>query len=257
MTKRTIGRCALCLRDEKELQRSHAIPNAIFRPILSSNNGSGVSISLDPNLINRLSGDSWKEPQLCRCCESTINKEYEQKAIEVIRRENNRARYCQDGLSISGIDFGAFRSFFVSIFWRASVWKHSAFSGFQLPTDLSERIRNNLSAGRAIPSSEVGVRLWTLKDEHFGHQDDEPFQQIIMSPFFSDKSASEMLCVFGGFFVSAVIGGFGFKNSREQGVLRDGARAVIAPWKNPASVPKLLELGMLCTNAVSAGDSCG
>lgn len=231
--KRPIGQCSLCLKEGKELQSSHAIPNAIFKPILAMNNGAGIAIHQDMKVATHYSGDSWKEHRLCRDCEYKLNNAYENKAIRLIRREKGLAHYCEDGLSISRTDLGRLRSFFVSVFWRASVWSHEAFKHFHLPHSISEDIRKQLLTGGVVSSQLIGVRLLTLRDATFGYPEAEPFQQMICNPFHrKTPSGMILVCCFGGFLIEAKLGGYRGKERENSGVLNNDVRPMIAPWCN-------------------------
>lgn len=119
--------CALCLK-HSNLQRSHAIPDSIFRKITKSNNGQAIIIKDDEDTPLHLSSDSWWSYQLCIACEQHINASYEQYSISVLRAHKGVFKKCSAGVTFTEIDTKKLQLFFLSILWRAASSDSYAYS---------------------------------------------------------------------------------------------------------------------------------
>lgn len=80
--------CRLCDED-KPLCFSHAIPDAIFRPILQSSNGSSIGLPKGGGKIH-LTQDTGKAELFCKECESWFNKSFDGPLVNALRKLDTR-----------------------------------------------------------------------------------------------------------------------------------------------------------------------
>ena len=121
-----IGLCKLC-RNQWELCKSHAIPDAHFKQIIRRSAGKAVSITDDECTPNQYTHDGWQTYMLCKDCENLFNKTYDEYGINLLRDLKNDATYGSDGLTFKNIDRKKLRMFLLSILWRISESNHSMY----------------------------------------------------------------------------------------------------------------------------------
>lgn len=110
--------CRSCGEDTK-LCWSHAIPDAIFRPILRANNGSAIGLPKGDGKIH-LTQDTGKAELFCNDCETAFNLKFDAPFINVLRELDTKI--CNESFSARvNFDHGHFARCIASIFWRASV----------------------------------------------------------------------------------------------------------------------------------------
>ncbi len=159
-----INACALCLKDSN-LQRSHAIPDSIFRRITKNNNGQAIIIKDDENTPLHLSSDSWWNYQLCFACEQHINANYEQYSISVLRAHKGVFKKCSAGVTFTKIDTEKLQLFFLSILWRAASSDSYAYSKVHLPAKYIEMLRTHLINKKTVPLNKITIRISRLTDK--------------------------------------------------------------------------------------------
>lgn len=125
--------CKLC-DSASQLQKSHAIPNSIFRRLFKANSGKAILLKTGAGDI-QYTNDSLATPQLCSKCERLINEKYEKYSIDILRGGRNSAIETSNGIIFSGIDANKLRMFFIAIFWRAANSTHAKYSGAVMPME--------------------------------------------------------------------------------------------------------------------------
>jgi len=152
--------CALCRKD-KELVRSHIIPEFIYEPLYDEKHRFHV-LSTHPIRPRPFAQKGIREKLLCRTCEQHLSK-YETYArkvlfggVEITGNETT------DGIVLEGINYDNFKLFQLSILWRASTSKDRMFCNVDLGPH-EETIRNMIKSGNPGAPYEyacimVGIR---------------------------------------------------------------------------------------------------
>lgn len=144
------GLCRLCVR-ERRLCDSHIIPEFLYRPAYDTD-GRMHSIRDFGKKSGFLQIGAF-EPLLCSECEAFLNDTYEQPFLHFWLGDGAAARAEKSRNAIvSGIDYGPFKLFHLSILWRASVSQSRMFSQVSVGREHEERIRTMLVDQK--PSSE-------------------------------------------------------------------------------------------------------
>jgi hypothetical protein len=154
-----VATCKLCL-NEKELKKSHIIPNSIFKKIFKNNNGSAINVIDDNHSTICRSSDSWWEYLFCENCEKHLNLEYEKYSLSIMRNVNPKIEIVKnnDSIIFKGLDTQRFLLFWVSILWRASLSTLPAYEKVVLHKTWSEEIRRHLC--HQIIKSQMGTELF-------------------------------------------------------------------------------------------------
>lgn len=134
--------CALCQRT-RSLCKSHIIPEFCYRPIYDK---IGRGVVIDP-----LTGDRYRyiqngiyEKLLCEECERFLNETYE-KPFKQSWYDNKPIDKLRDLPLISvNVDYRSFKLFHLSILFRSSVAKHTAFSEVELTPKRIQELRRML-----------------------------------------------------------------------------------------------------------------
>ncbi len=165
-----IGRCALCLKDGVELQKSHYVSAGVNR-IVGQDRGPVV---MTPELFISTSKQV-KDHLLCRNCEQAFSKKGENYVIPLLSQGQNNfpllellkaARSLGRGQSGSlvfsgprvGIDTDKLAYFALSMFWRASVHSWKTLKGQTTSSSLrayEEPIRKFLNGETGWPPGVV------------------------------------------------------------------------------------------------------
>jgi hypothetical protein len=117
----TEGICPLCQR-EKQLSRSHILPNASFRKIKRQNSGKLVSFDDSAYTPVGHTVESWWEYLLCHECEQILSV-YENYSIGILRKMARDSHF-----TLKNFDYVKLKLFFTSLLWRAAVSNQDAFS---------------------------------------------------------------------------------------------------------------------------------
>ena len=116
--------CRLCRRN-KPLRKSHIIPAFFWKP-LKQEEGKFYALPSEADRSEFKIQDGPKEPLLCEDCEQQLGR-YENYVRQVIYSEPADGDYgfritsCDEGVQISGLDYGRFKLFQLSVLWRAHI----------------------------------------------------------------------------------------------------------------------------------------
>ena len=239
-----ISKCALCL-ETKDLRRSHAIPDSIFKRISKKHNGQAVSFNDDDTSPVDYSSDSWWAYQLCSNCEQHLNTSYEQYSLSAIRGGKGKVIKHNLGVTLSKVDTLILQLFFLSIFWRAANSKNEAYQKVQIPEPWNNNLRTHLLQQTRVPLRFMTVKISRLIDNSaergFSY---ETLKDIITSPFPRKISSKKFsFCfVFEGFFIEIFVPGHTLKHRAEKGVIDPLKNIIIAPHVNVFDIPELVQL---------------
>ncbi len=123
-------KCNLCGK-EKELQKSHIIPEFIYKSLYDDKGRFHVVSTLDrrPRPIEQ---KGIREKLFCRECEQHLS-EYEKYSSELIMGgESLVVEQKANLIHISGVNYKKFKLFLLSILWRSSISKSVMFSRVDL-----------------------------------------------------------------------------------------------------------------------------
>jgi hypothetical protein len=165
--------CALCLRDV-ELRRSHIIPEFLYESLYDDKHRLQV-LSLIPDQSNWREQKGLRERLLCGACEQRFSvwERYASLAL----KGGVPLTYRQEGkiVHISGLDYGQFKLFQLSVLWRAGVSSLQFFEKVQLGNH-AEELRRLLLANDPGSPARYGCFMFGLK------QDQQAFTGVIMQP---------------------------------------------------------------------------
>lgn len=215
------GFCKLC-RNERELRRSHVIPNGIFKRLFRENDGKAITFSDDEESWIEYSSDSWWEPLLCEECEGLINRSYEQYALAALRNSlrSVSVQRTDEGIAFSSIDTVRLQLFVASIVWRAAVSTLAVYSKVYLPPIWEREIRDCLLNQKKIRSSLVSIKVSRLSDSTPNGFSLDSLKSLIVSPFFRDHGRNFSFCfVVEGFFLEVFVPGLKLRERNGPGVL--------------------------------------
>ena len=118
--------CALCLQPE-QLQNSHIIPEFLYGTLYDEKHRYNV-LGLAPERRDRLEQQGVRERMLCRSCEQNFAK-LERYASLVFKGGAPGMGGERHGsiVNVSGIDYGQFKLFLLSMLWRAGAAKSRYF----------------------------------------------------------------------------------------------------------------------------------
>lgn len=239
-----IGKCALCL-ETKELRRSHAIPDSIFKRISRKNNGQAISFNDDDSSPVDYSSDSWWEYQLCGNCEQHLNTSYEQYSLSAIRGGKGSVLKHDLGVTFRKVDTLVFHLFFLSIFWRAANSKNDAYQKVYIPEPWNNDIRIHLLQKSRVPLRFITVKISRLIDKSAGEGFSlEILKNVIVSPFFRNLSNGKFsFCfIFEGFFIEIFVPGYTLKYRIIKGVVDPLRNIIVAPYIDVFDIPELVYL---------------
>ena len=133
--------CALCLQ-EKELCRSHIIPEFLYKPFYDSKHRY-TGIHSDEKITLHQSGAY--EELLCRGCEEKLNKHETYVSRHLANLHVNFNTLQIGELFHFNIDYKSGKLFFMSVLWRMSISAHSFFKDFSI-TLYNESLRKLILA---------------------------------------------------------------------------------------------------------------
>lgn len=237
------GTCRLCLKHAR-LCWSHALPNALFRPIFRSNDGKAIHLVDDEHTPNHYSSDSWDVELLCLACEKALNEAYDSYGMSVARGKGIGVHKDADAVTLLKLDRRRLRMFFLSLLWRFSVSDHDSYLNIQLPKQLQDELRIALLRQRHVPRARLTVLLSKLRDTTpEGALCQESLRELIMSPFPREYPRFHSVgFLFMGFFVEIVLARATREFSGSPGVL-DGTNPVLRiPYVDFLDVPEIAQV---------------
>ncbi|MBN45330.1 MAG: hypothetical protein CMH23_02535 [Methylophaga sp.] len=240
MKQKVIGNCMLC-KEKKELQLSHAIPDAVFRRLLAQDSGKAIQFG---SYIDKVgySSDSWATHQLCSSCETLINTRYEHYFLKVLRGEGCSLTIKSWGLVFTDLEQDRLIMYFLSLYWRAANSYAEQYSNVTIESHPNETLR------KAILDNEKSVtELFSVKLSRLNAPDDGPaftpnaVKSYIQSPFSrTDRLNKISYCfVFEGFLFEIFIKRLNFKRRVEPGVLSSIKSRLIIPFLSMYDVEEI------------------
>lgn len=239
------GRCQLC--DEyHQLCNSHALPDALFRPILKKNSGKAIRAVDDETTPTSHTTDSWDTHQLCSACEERMNSQYDSYGISVFKGRKGRVQRTSTGISISGIECIRVRMFLLSVLWRMSKSAHHAYLNTLLPPRIQADLQTSLCDDRPYSASKLHIAVYRLHDfARDGKIESELFRDFVISPFLrrSRRSYSIVFIVFG-FLIEICVPGLQLRHRKAASILSPNSTTMFAPLVDFSKVPEILELAV-------------
>lgn len=229
-----IIQCKLC-HETKPLQRSHVIPNAVFRRVFRQNQGKAITFSDNNSSWNEYSSESWWEYLLCEECEKHLNRNYEQYSISLLRNSLKDAKILKvdEGVSFSHVDTVKLQLFIVSIIWRAAVSNLSEYSTVYLRQPWEDEIRNYLLKQKQIPSSLVDIKISRLCDNTPGGFSLENLKSLVVSPILRVNSKNVSFCLLiEGFFFEVFVPSLKLKEKNHSNIINPDTNSVFADYLN-------------------------
>ncbi|MFZ2171945.1 MAG: hypothetical protein WAW61_20175 [Methylococcaceae bacterium] len=220
--------CALCL-EFKDLKRSHAIPNSVFKKLFNRGGGQAIVVNNDVETYAKRTNDSWWEHQLCLGCERHLNESYEEYSLLFLRGKRGKKIEHDRDITFSEVDITKIQLFFLSIFWRAANSEDLAYSHVFIPEPWNNELREYIFKKLPVPLNLATVKISCLTYKGKMDGDSEKIiSGIIKTPFLRIQLYNHVsFCfLFEGFFIEIFTPGFGFK--------REG---IINPKKNVLVVP--------------------
>lgn len=229
--------CFCCGR-HRELCQSHAIPDAIFRPLLRSGSGAAIVLPRGDGRIHR-SSDTGKARMFCRECEAHFNRIFDGPLVNLLRLLDKKIE--TDGFSARvPFDHSELAQALVSVFWRACISPAATYSATKVSAR-HELILRDLSKGsRDETLRRCSVRFRRLSDST--PENDGGFQQKHISQFLlapspylissSTKNGHSRLVldiVIQGFLIHLFVPRLPFRKNSQPGTLRRGQNILHAP----------------------------
>jgi hypothetical protein len=150
----------------------------------------------------------------------------------------------KSGISFNNIDLKRFNSFFISIFWRASVSSNNdVFSKVYLPDSRANEVRICLLKNKKISPSLIGVKASRLIDKTPNGLSATSIKNIIISPFNRNLGHNFSFCfLIEGFFIEVFFPRLKLKERNRHGVLNQNKKILFTPFLHIFDVPELLDL---------------
>lgn len=165
--------CALC-QQERPLRQSHIIPEFLYEALYDEKHRMHM-LSVIPEKGNSLKQKGLKQPLLCDECEQKISV-WEGYATKVLKGGTSLTFRTEGNLAfVSGLDYGKFRLFQLSILWRAGVSSLQFFENVLLGPH-EEQIRRLLLAADAGHQNHYCCLMFGMK------YDTGVLEQLIMQP---------------------------------------------------------------------------
>jgi hypothetical protein len=239
-----IGNCRLC-ELEKELQKSHIIPDFFWRHI-KNHHGQFVFVTIALEPIAKLDQETYnKEPLLCWDCEQKIKAYedyakallFEPKKLNVTITDTPTKRY------ITGIDYDKFRLFQLSILWRARISSQAFFSNVQLDSFRNRALRRMIDEEQPCKADVYGCRM-TLFYDDVDENFNKNLDRILTNPAAYGMQSSPIMgqswqvyrFLFGGYVWDLYVGGKKLSiNVRKYFLKDEGTLCILIKsiWDNP------------------------
>ncbi|MDP2122516.1 MAG: hypothetical protein Q8K28_21655 [Hoeflea sp.] len=227
---------------------SHAIPNAFFRPILRSNNGSAVAIPKGDGKIH-LTGDTGKAKLLCQSCEARLNEDFDKPLVDCLRELDRQILKTGFSACIS-FSHDRLARCIASVLWRGCISTAEMYRDVKLTASDEHKLFQLMIGNDEDALRQSSVGLLRLYDPTPGG-----FSQDVVSNLVFRMSAYEVrahdkpnishyaldMCV-QGFLVHLFIPKLPYKQARQPRYLKRGGRVVHAPPTNILCYPPLMEM---------------
>lgn len=254
-----VVKCKLC-EQHKDLQRSHAVGDSIFKKIFRKNSGKAISLS-DGDQDIAYSSDSWTEYQLCKSCERYLNNEYEQYSLGVLRGKNVNISKTKIGILFSNVDLQKLNMYFLSILWRSANSGHPSYRNAVMFEDDNDYLRASILQNKPVPLRRFSVKICRVVDlSPEGGFTDFDLKGVILSPICrtqdKDKVNRISVCfMFEGFFIEIFMPGLKMEKRNQYGIIRKSKSQLVAPYLNIFDIPEMFDLMVLNYGKYAEGKS--
>tara|TARA_Y100000782_G_scaffold111568_1_gene139922 strand:- start:1687 stop:2466 length:780 start_codon:yes stop_codon:yes gene_type:complete len=241
-----IGTCKLCFK-EKDLKKSHAIANSIFKRILRPANGKAILLSNGDEKIAYTS-DSWAEEQLCGECEGLLSRKYEKYSLEVLRGRRGTIINHPTSDYYQNVQVKELILFFLSIYWRGAHSSHKSYHALNISFSNNMLLREAILNNTNVLLSKYAVRVYKLIDSTGSANDFESkvFKNFIASPYVKNPSVLHSrvtICfAFEGFYIEIIEGGVKFKERSTIGALNANEESMRIKHICLFDIPQLVEI---------------
>lgn len=202
-----VGKCRLCLQEKPLLNKSHIIPDFMYRHGKIYHDDHTIhKIDLRQTFQNnftkfgRQRNGEYEGNLLCQNCDSKIIKEYEDYAKMFLyeRKFSNKNQllysFPPGEVIIKNINYRNLKLFFLSIFWRAAISSRPFFKEIVLDQYKLEELREMIHTGN--PKSNTDYAMLFMLDAG----DDQKLKQYIGQPV-SGAGNNSFIFVFPGILV--------------------------------------------------------
>jgi hypothetical protein len=247
------GLCLLC-ENMADLCDSHALPDALFRPLLRQRSGTAIHATDDATTPITLTSDSWCTPQLCAPCEGLMNDEWDRYGIAVFKGRAGKARRMDAGVSFVDVDAGRLRMFLLAVLWRMSVSVHKSYLSAHVPPPIREELRHTLLSRGRYPASRLHVSLQRLHDSTPGGFTSKAFRNMVMSPFIREHGSYYSIgFTMFGFLAQVFLPALPSRLRPSTPLLGSKGRIVFAPRLEFTHFPELFDLGVRALHKTVTG----
>lgn len=240
--------CPICLNTNVEIMISHVIPNAIFRRI--KENGQAWEISTSKTSVERTQ-DSWASRMLCGECEKLLNERFENRSLNTLRLGLKKPK-CGHYVSLRKLDSLSMAYFILSIAWRASRSKHSAYQDICFSSEIESIIRKNIFEDSPEILEIMSFRIYHLTDSR-GYFDESAIQNMIITPYqIKNQNQLTIVFIFEGYRFDLIIPSIPQSHRTNRGVLVHKREILKVPsfdlWSDPGISETLIKAGKAVNN---------
>ncbi len=229
----TIGICKLCLKQGQALSNSHIISEFLYRRIYDAKGRFQVFSEVE-NIPSGYKQKGFREYLLCEICEGKVSV-WEKYVKELLFDRAPKGVDLLNRMEYSGVDYGKFKLFQMSLIWRMGVTSLDDFNAVDLGRQHTERLRSMLY--RCDPGEPHDYGCWLI----YGADQIPEMGSVIVVPTRSPKKVLGHVCYrtvlggfFWGFFVSSHMGQF---PQQELFMTKAGTLPV---WKENAEVRQFI-----------------
>lgn len=253
----SFGVCALC-DTPAQLCISHSIPNHFYRLIFRRGKGNAIRIADDEKPI-RKEQKSGGVRLLCESCERRLNLVLDSRGIEGVKLLRRSGRF---GDVFPQIDQGRMKSFYASVFWRASLSDKVQNGPSRFSSSALQAIKKELRQSDCTVPLSCSVRLWSLVDR----TPDEGFpattlESVIFPPGRCHRMEKAIpgheagFTVFGGIYAECYAPAFPASIERQTGFLSSKGGCFSLPDADIFEIPELVGVMVASRRKYERGES--
>ena len=192
MGKTIRGICKLCDL-EKDIIRSHIIPDSFYREIKKGSGGNFVLINNDPNSKMQVSQTGVWEHLLCAECDNKLGR-YDGYALNFCKQYWGTIITNEKRLIASNVDYKLMRLFQISVLWRAQITTRYEFQSSKFHPKHEARLKQMILNEDIGKYYEYGCFLYLNVDEG------KVLKYLIKTPsHYTFKGFNGVDFTFGGF----------------------------------------------------------
>lgn len=200
------GICKLCLQEKPLQNKSHIIPDFMYREgkiYHADHTVQSINLKKTPftsfTRVKKQYNAEYEGGILCRNCDGVVIKAYEDYARKLLYGGNLKPvpeyKYQRGTVTISEISYTHMKLFFLSILWRAAISSRPFFKEIQISPDQEEELRKMILSGTAGANSVFPIVFaWDFGKDH-------KLKQYLGQPVSLNNSESHLF-VFPSFFVN-------------------------------------------------------